>query len=330
MKEDWIWITWEHHRRSAVLASHFGCSLFQFIPRGPLRYPKSIVRTVRLLLRAKPRVLFVQNPSMILAFLAVLWGRATGTFVVVDRHTTFLLNRKYRLSPWLVTFKLLNRITLRYADVTIVTNNFLAELVSEYGGRPYVLQDKLPDLEAIDEDSYPVAEGVRTVLFSSSFAEDEPIREVLAGVDRVEDHPLHLYVTGRRERAPQDMILGAPPNVTFTGFLPDDEYLSLLQSVDVVLVLTTADHTMLCGCYEAVSAGKVLVTSDKNVLRDYFRGAIFVDNTAASIAEALDRPNYEMAESQERMDSLREDLRDSWSERAKGLGALIEGALMER
>jgi len=267
---------------------------------------------------------------MILAFLAVLWGRATGTLVVVDRHTTFLLNRKYRLSPWLVTFKLLNRITLRFADVTIVTNDFLAQLVFEYGGRPYVLQDKLPELEAAAEDTYPVAEGVRTVLFPSSFAEDEPIGEILDGVARVEDPPLHLYVTGRVERAPRDMVRRAPPNVTFTGFLPDDEYLSLLQSVDVVLVLTTAEHTMLCGCYEAVSAGKVLVTSDKKVLRNYFRGAIFVDNTAPSIAEALDRPNHEMVESRERMVSLREDLRDSWAERAKGLEALIEGALKKK
>jgi len=57
--------------------------------------------------------------------------------------------------------------------------------------------------------------------------------------------------------------------------------------VDVVLALTTSDYCMLCACYEAVSSGKVLITSDKIVLKEYFCDAIFVSNESNSIANGI-------------------------------------------
>lgn len=317
-----IWITWERQRRSQELAKHFGCSFFEIVHHGALRYPVSVFRTLWVLLRTRPATLFVQNPSMILATLAVAWGAITSTFVVVDRHTTFLLNRHYRLSPGLILFKLLHRLTLRFADITVVTNDHLAELVREAGGRPYVLQDKLPET-ACGGRNYPLPEGNRTVLLISSFGEDEPIREVVEAIGRVQT-PLHLFVSGNTANAPADLVQQPPENLTFTGFLSDDEYLNLLCSVDIVAVLTTADYTMLCGCYEAVSAERPLITSDKQVLREYFRGATFVENTPASIAAAFDRSVDEIADSRRRIADLRVQLEQDWLERADGLVALVE------
>ncbi len=320
-----IWISWERQRRSRVLAEHFECAFFEIVEGGGLRYPKSIVRTLRLLARERPKTLVVQNPSMILATLAVLWGCVTDTFVVVDRHTTFLLNRKYPLTPWLVLFRTLNRFTLRFADVTVVTNNYLADLVKASGGTPYVLPDKLPSLSGCRDDPYPVEHEGRNVLLISSFAPDEPIEEVFGGLSLMSDQHVHVYVSGSLKNAPGELREKAPANVTFTDYLPDADFNRLLCTVDVVAVLTTADHTMLCGCYEAVAAGRPLVTSDKKVLREYFKGAFFVDNTPAAIADVLARPDPELDACRTRMASLKTEIERSWHAQAAGLDSLISG-----
>ena len=54
------------------------------------------------------------------------------------------------------------------------------------------------------------------------------------------------------------------------------------------MCLTTHDHTMQRGAYEAMVLEKPLITSDWNVLREtFYRGTIHVDNTAEEIAKAV-------------------------------------------
>lgn len=320
-----VWITWERQRRSRVLSEHFECTFHEIVEEGAMRYPRSILRTLRVLVRERPATLIVQNPSMILATVATLWGLVTRTFVIVDRHTTFPLSKKNPLNPRRVAFKALHRFTLRFADLTIVTNDFLADLVEGCGGTAFVLPDKLPDLEEFQERRYPVSADARNVFLISSFATDEPIQEVIEGLSIVEEPPIHLYVSGNLKRAPAALVDSAPPNVTFTDYLPDADFNSLLCTADMVAVLTTMDHTMLCGCYEAVAAKRPLITSDKKVLRDYFEGAYFVDNSAPSIAAVLAQPSEEVAAARERIRSLGKRIRRTWDAEAEKLSKLIAG-----
>src|SRR5439155_1727924 len=63
-----------------------------------------------------------------------------------------------------------------------------------------------------------------------------------------------------------------------------------LRAADVVLVLTTHDHTMQRGGYEAMALGKPLVTSDWGILRETFsRGTIHVRNEPHAIAAGVRR-----------------------------------------
>ena len=55
-----------------------------------------------------------------------------------------------------------------------------------------------------------------------------------------------------------------------------------------MMSLTTHDHTMQRGGYEALALDKPLITSDWPVLRETFSaGTIYVDNSADAIAEAI-------------------------------------------
>jgi hypothetical protein len=66
-----LWLTWERHRRSETLARALGARyvpLVSGMPR-PLRYGLLTLKTIGLLLNERPRLVFAQNPSIVLAAL---------------------------------------------------------------------------------------------------------------------------------------------------------------------------------------------------------------------------------------------------------------------
>jgi len=320
-KQERIWITWEAQRRSIELSKKFGCELKIVEYVGFMRYPRSIFKTVLLITSKKPDVLFVQNPSMILAALACLCKLfIPKMMVVVDRHTTFMLNRVYPNTPSVVLFKLLHRFTIRFADLTIVTNDFLADCVKRFGGRAFVLPDMIPDLSMTGEVNL---KGEKNIVLVSSFGNDEPMTEVLDAMKGLERNDITLYITGNYRKLPDAIIRAAPSNAIFTGFLKEEEFINTLFAADAIMVLTTADYTMLCGCYEAVAAGKPLITSDKQVLREYFEKAVFVTNSTDSIMRAIKQviDNLDMYAAE--MGLLKKNLTKKWAEQFAELEKLF-------
>jgi glycosyltransferase involved in cell wall biosynthesis len=220
---------------------------------------------------------------MVLATIACVYRIVARIPVVVDRHTTFLLTKKYRNTPPIILFKLLHRFTIRFASLTIVTNQFLAQLVTKLNGKAFVLPDKIPEIRCSTPKSL---KGKINILLISSFGIDEPINECLEAM-RMFDNNCVMYITGNYKKLDDALIRSKPENVKFTGYVPVGEYEELLCSADIVMALTTADHCMLCGCYEAIAAEKPLITSNKKALKDYFSKATFTDNTSKGIVESI-------------------------------------------
>jgi len=115
----------------------------------------------------------------------------------------------------------------------------------------------------------------------------------------------------------------APPNVRFTGFLPQQEYRERMASCGAVLCLTTHDHTMQRGACEALWAGRPIITSDWPLLRDYFdRGTVHVDNSASGIASAVAKVAADPVGFEHQIDDLQALRRGEWDEAVTALGAL--------
>jgi glycosyltransferase involved in cell wall biosynthesis len=215
----------------------------------------------------------------------------------------------------------LHRYTLKSADLTIVTNQYLSSIVESLGGRALVLPDKLPDLHP---KSSVKLEASISLLMISSFGQDEPIEEVIKACVQLEGvHDFTVYVTGNFRKAPADLIARAPSNMEFTGFLSEQAFVDMLYAVDGVLALTTSDYCMLCGCYEAVAANKPLVTSDKSVLREYFEGAVFVDSDADSIASGIAALLEDLPGANERTDAMHEEISGRWETQFSQLEKII-------
>jgi glycosyltransferase involved in cell wall biosynthesis len=307
------WITWEHQRRNLGVSSGLGVPLFELSFKGGRlkRYVKSLLATARVLATKTPSVLFVQNPSIVLALTAVVWGRLRGRPVVVDAHNAGLTPLEGR--SWLLTRAA--ALVSRHASLTIVSNAALTPIVDAYGGRPFVLPDPIPELPAGVAPDGTV--GKLRVLFICTYASDEPYDAVVQAARALIDDA-QVYITGRLKAQHEPLRQSAPANVIFTGFLPEDRFIGLLHAADVVMDLTTRDNCLVCGAYEGVAAGKPLILSDSRATREYFsRGVVYTDNTPESIERCLRTALADRSRLADEVAELRTRLVDDWRRRSE-------------
>jgi glycosyltransferase involved in cell wall biosynthesis len=327
MKQKRIWISWERQRRTIELAKYFNCDLYLIIFDGNTitRYLRCLFVTFYSLLRERPTTLFVQNPSLLLSVFAILLKPFFGYLLIVDRHTNFKFDK--RKSPhfkWRV-FWCLSNFTLKYADYTIVTNKPLQRIINFIGAKGLVLQDKFPQMEAAS--NYPLQKSCasRKALFVCTYAYDEPVDEVIqAFSDLGTDYDLYLSGNWNKKWSVEER-LNLPPNVIPTGFISEDEYKSLMQQVDAIIVFTTNDYTLTCGAYEAVTLRKPALLSNKKVLQEYFgKTCVYCDESSIeSIKQGIHAVLRRDPERIEAREKEIEQLDRQWIERAKEIKVLF-------
>jgi len=316
-----LFISWERQRRTVELAKALQCELNIIEYSGLFRYLKSIAKTIEIVKNVKPDVLIVQNPSMVLSFISVIFLKQIFSLpVIVDRHSNFLLTEKKNDFFFELIFNFLSYITIRYANLTIITNDYLKNVVEVLGGVPFVLPDKIPTLVPRKQDGLS---GKKNILVISTFASDEPINELLQTFGKDKMSSYSVYISGDSAKLGKHSF-EIPPNTILTGFLPENEFVDLLFQVDVVMVLSKQEYTLLCGCYEAVSAGKPLITSDSLVLRQLFFGAIFVENYSDSIANGVDRIFTDLSYYKSKSMEMKKIITQEWNDRFANLRRIID------
>lgn len=309
-QRDRLWLTWERQRRNRTLSQAVAAELQEMnLPGGRVqRYGRLIVRTLSLLLRRRPALVFVQNPSMVLALLTVLWGRLARRPVVVDAHNA-------GVRPFDGARAWANRLAaflFRNAALTIVSNPALETVVQQAGGRVLALPDPIPDL--VPGQPAQAAERFE-VLFVCTWAADEPYLEVLRAARDLPEE-VRICVTGNskgRERALEGEL---PSNVELLGFVAEDEFVRRLQRCQVVMDLTTREDCLVCGAYEATAVEKPMILSDTACLRGYFdKGAIYTANDATAIAAAVRRSVAEIESLDREVRQLKQEKLIEWDAR---------------
>ena len=322
-----VWITWESHRRSKELAKAFDAELFtiKYSEASLWRYPLSIIKTFTILLKKRPKLLFVQNPSMILATLAALLKPIFQYNLIVDRHSNFRFSTMSSSSLKWRVFHMLSKYTVKKADITIVTVESLQKLMNEWQGHGVVLQDKIPEI-IVNKDDKRDLNGDYNIVCVSTFVADEPIFEIVKAAKLIDNH-IHIYMTGKFQNFPQieELQIIKPANVTFTGFISDNDYAQLLYSADAILVLTVLDELLTCGAYEAVALNKPMILSNTRALSDYFfKGAAYANPDSESIAEAIMEVKENHNRYLEDVCDLRTELDINWLKKFKKITAKIK------
>jgi glycosyltransferase involved in cell wall biosynthesis len=316
----WIFVAWAPHgRRTELLAkelqikSYFIHYLKFQVPRyAPLKYILQALRTFQVLLKERPTVVFAQNPPFFCSLVAYLYCRLTRSKFVIDHHSDVFSSRwKWALS--------IQRFLARRALTNLVTNQHWADIVKSWSADVFILPDPFVTLPEVE--SLTIKPGFN-VVFINTFALDEPIEAVLEAASQLPE--VHFYITGNTKKKPASFFASIPANVTFTGFLPDQQYFGLLRAAQAVMSLTTRNYTLQGGGCEAVSLGKALITSDWPYLRELFaKGTIYVSNSSDSIRDGILRMQYQYRDLEKEIAAFRENTRQEWDLRFVQLKEII-------
>ena len=319
MKKTFIaWI--DYHRRSDLLAQHLGAEMrfIYYKPswkvlQTPIRYIVQTLRTWRVQRQDRPDIIFIQNPPIVSVLIAFIYARLHGAHCVIDSHTGAFLSPKWRWSVGL------HRLLSKGSLATIVHNTSQEKIVKEWGCR-YLVVDFTPG-------SYPpgdefALDGKFNVAVSSSFREDEPLDLVFEAAALLPE--VSFYITGDSKRIAPSILSKKPDNCILTGYLSYERYVGLLRCVDAIMVLTTGDHTLLMGGFEAVSIGTPLIVSDWPILQDFFSlGTVHVANTVQGIHQGVCLAQSKQRSLQQEMLVLQEQLQTKWEHNLAELQRLL-------
>jgi glycosyltransferase involved in cell wall biosynthesis len=317
-----VFVSWAPFcSRSDSIAAHLGGKSFMVYSKHygsnyltlPFKYLSQTIKTLRILFAERPAVVFVMTPPVAACLPAWLYTRLTGAGYVIDAHTGAFLDARWRK----VLF--LHKWFSRGARTTIVTNEYMQDMVHAWGADAMIIRD-VPVRFA---DPVPTAlEGDCNMTLVCTFTRDEPIELFFRAAAKVPE--VRFHVTGNHRRADPAVIARKPDNVRLTGFLPDADYVGLLVASDAVMSLTTLDHTMQRGAYEAVYLGRPVITSDFELLRKHFcKGAVHVPNDADAIASGIREMRGALARYRAEVEELRRERLQDWARVQAQLGQLI-------
>jgi glycosyltransferase involved in cell wall biosynthesis len=242
-----------------------------------LKYIIQFFKTQKVLFANRPEVVFVMTPPVFAVLSVYFYSFLRNISYIIDAHTAAFLLPRWKYLQWLQHF------LCRRAITTVVTNAYLAAHIESGGGHATIIRD-VPVIYDITEhfstsDKFSIA-------VVCSFNYDEPIEEIFEAARQLSD--IQFYMTGNPKDLAPYLARMVPENVTLTGFLSNSAYMSLLTKANAVMTLTTRDHTMLRGAYEAVYQGTPVIISNWQLLRNAFhQGAIHTDNSSVEIVRAV-------------------------------------------
>lgn len=289
-----IWIAWENHLRNRSLTRRLGVELHVFLSERPrlVRYAICSCKSLLVIWRRRPTVVFAQNPSIILIYVLMLLKYLFRYAFVIDAHYVGVVGSS-PLYQWLLDY------CNRCADLVIVTNEAHCRHVELVGGRALVCEDPLPDM---GKYARTVGEKSKDVLVIASFGADEPYAITFEAARVLHQEGYVFWVSGNFKKAGINSLDW--PYVHFMGYVSATEFYSRLAESQIVVDLTGRENCLVCGAYEAMALEKPLVTSNTIALRGYFTGGtIFVDHEAQDVAAGV-RLAYE------RKRQLQREIRD--------------------
>lgn len=280
-----IWLTWERQTRNESMAHLLSAEYCELLSshKGLLRYAQLSWKTLILIFRKRPNIIFFQNPSIVLSLICTFIKimRRKKIIAIADFHNCALDKNN---------FHKLNVFICKTADITLVTNNNLSNIIKRMGGKPFVFPDPIPRPDINQEEQ--INPENKFIVFISSWAEDEPINEVCTafiGSD-LNNQGVKLIVTGRIKagRLNNSVESYTAKNITFTGFVSEENYWSLLKNSLFNIDLTTREDCMVCGAYESLAVKNTILLSNNAPTINYFRdAAIYTNNTPMDLKEKI-------------------------------------------
>jgi len=323
---DFVFFAWTNiSRRSDELAKYFNAIYIRYNRWSHssitilLSLMINFFRTFFWIIINRPRIVFTFNahPFITISAKIATWITFKG-YVIPDLHTAAFTDNYQGLQ------KILSRWIWEKCPLILIHNqeskNYLSKRLPSIRKKIFVLEDAIPPIlkkKVNLEVEYPVC------ILISRFADDEPIEEFLQAIINITN--CQFFITGNYNKANFNLTKYYSSNITFTGFVSDKEYLSLLSSSDFIVVLTKREMTLLSGGYEALSLEKPYIISKTKTLIDYFEdSAIYTENDVNKIQESVYTMLEEVDERKKNILSFKAMKVKEWEKKARELFLEIE------
>jgi glycosyltransferase involved in cell wall biosynthesis len=282
---DGLMIAWKSEcYRSSATARTFGVPL-HLMPgstkankwRKVLSYPGLMARTLRLLMRERPRTVLCLNLPPFLPLACALYALVFRAHLLMDFHSGALTK-----AAWM-PFMPLYRLWTRRAPFTICHNRADGAVIAGWGGRPVYLLS-LPQEEFFDV-TYRPRQGKPLMLLSCSFAEDEPVRLALEAMRACPEYD--FLISGNYKKRGIDPARESD-HIHFAGFMEYRRYLETMAEATAIITLSDRPHIMQMAVHEALTMGTPVVTNESAVLREVLgEGGVFAELEVAALAAAF-------------------------------------------
>ncbi len=321
-----IFIDWRpNNRRAQSIAKDIGATLY-LAPNilrkksyAPIRYFYLLFWTITVLVKSRPKVVFVSTPPTFGPIIVFTYAKLFNCVYIVDAsHTaTMAYWRKVPFGFWF------NKFVMNQSLATLVHNECIKELTDKQGIDSMVLETKIPELQVTEKQS--IADDF-TVLAPCSFDSDEPIDEIFSAAELMPE--INFSVTGSYTRLNKEMIKRCPANLTLTGFLSEMDYDFLLNSANVVLVLTTDDYPVRPrGASEAIAAEKPLIVSLNQATENHLnKGTILINNTTEEITQSILKIKNQYSQYKSEIKQLKDERMSQYKLEIQELNRLIGGS----
>jgi glycosyltransferase involved in cell wall biosynthesis len=271
---------------------------------APIRYLALFFRTLLILARSRPDVVYAQNPPVFCPLTCLLYCRLTGARLVVDHHSIWSVKTVGGRSPLSRGIAFLERVVARAADANTTAHDFWGRMLTGMGGRDVlVYHDYVPRNGRSSDDALRRRMGVGDagVLAISSHGghplERLEVEAVAVGLEN--DLGVSLTISGPREKL--EARLGRstlPPNVRYAGFLDRDVYESLKASADFAINITDEPYTLSHVLFEFAASSLPVISSKQPVVEALFGDAFLyadsnVEDVAAKVKELCSVPTRE-------------------------------------
>lgn len=325
-RRDIVFFVWHSHSiRAETISKHLGACLY-LLYTSPVRHASLFVKTLNILRKDKPRLIICQSPPMTCSLVALIYryvfAKEIRSKILIDAHG----HAFYK--PW-SRLKFFTKIIMKRAALIIVSNAEEQNCVfHDYGIKPVVLEDPIPLFDStvyqenMNSKKWHKNNNNSNKVFQVAVINPfhySPLQEILNAASELTG-VAKFYITGEFSKTKKAFLATKTDNVIITGFLPTNEYISLLSYVDAIIDLTTGQADMLAGAYEAVALEKPLITSYNAPLRRYFnRGTIHINNSACEIKEAIIQVQEKKIQLQREMRELKLERQKEWEQKFSNL-----------
>lgn len=248
---------------------------------APIRYVALFLRTLLILSRLKPDVVYAQNPPVFCPLTCLLYCRATGKKLVIDHHSVWRV-KTLGGGPLSRMVGLLEGFVARSASGNTAPHKFWAEKLTAMGARNVLVVH-----DFVERNPYARDEALRRgftsrPLVAVSSHGGHPLERIEAeasAVGRVDG--VELLITGPVAKVGRRLSEGSlSENVRYLGFLPRKTYESLKASADFAINVTDEPLTLSHVLLEFAASSLPVVSSRQEVVQGFFGDSLLYTDSS--------------------------------------------------